>query len=154
MDANTGAGGAPTDAATLAAECARFMWSRDRASQGLGMTLLRVAPGEAEIAMPVTERMLNGQDCCHGGFLFALADSAFAFACNGRNLKTVAQGCNIEFIRPAVAGQRLTALAAERQRGRRTGIYDVSVRNERDQLVALFRGKSFTLDEPLLEAAG
>ena len=148
------AGRAPEDAAALAAACARSMWDRDRASQGLGMTLVRVAPGEAELSMRVTERMLNGQDCCHGGFLFALADSAFAFACNGYNRKTLAQGCSIEFVRPVAAGERLTAVAKELSRGRLTGIYDVSVRNARGQAVALFRGRSFASDQPLLEAPG
>ncbi len=139
------------DAATLALECARVMWSQDHASQALGMNLGRVAPGEAEISMQVTARMRNGQDCCHGGFLFALADTAFAFACNSYNRKTLAQGCSIEFVRPALVGDSLIAVAREVSRGRRTGVYDVSVRNAREQTVALFRGRSFSSDDPLLD---
>lgn len=133
------------DAAALARRVADGMWARDAASQGLGMRIVRVAPGEAELTMPVRTDMLNGHAICHGGFIFTLADSAFAFACNSYNLTTVASGCAIDFLAPAREGDVLTARAHERSASGRTGVYDIEVANQRGEKVALFRGKSYRI---------
>src|ERR687889_1917438 len=105
--------GPATDAQAVAEACARAMWAEDEASQGLGMTLERVGPGEAVLAMRVRPDMVNGHKTCHGGFIFALADSAFAFACNSYDQRTVAQQGTITFINSAHLGQRLVANAVE-----------------------------------------
>src|SRR5512147_1791753 len=117
------------DAQALAERVAASMWERDTASQALGIRLVRVAPGHAEVAMAVRADMLNGHAICHGGFIFTLADSAFAYACNSYNLSTVASGCGIDFIAPAREGDVLTARAHERALAGRTGVYDVEVAN-------------------------
>jgi phenylacetic acid degradation protein PaaD len=128
-------------AQTLARRAAAAMWRQDAASQGLGMRLVEVAPGRAVVAMTVRPEMTNGHGICHGGFIFTLADSAFAFACNSHNRRTVAQGGDIVFVAPAESGQELTATALERLRTGRNGIYDVTVRAS-DRVVAEFRGRS------------
>jgi acyl-CoA thioesterase len=130
---------------TLAEACAKAMWANDQASQGLGMSLDGVAPGEATISMTVTDEMCNGLSVCHGGYLFTLADSAFAFACNTYNQHTVAQHGAITFIAPAYAGERLTARAREICREGRGGIYDVSIANPAGKTIAGFRGHSRTV---------
>jgi acyl-CoA thioesterase len=127
----------------LAQACADAMYSRDPATQGLGITLLDVGPGRARLSMPVRADMLQGHGTCHGGFLFALADSAFAFACNSQDQATVAQGCSIDYVAPALSGDVLTAAAIELSRKGRTGLYDVRIQNQRGELIALFRGKSY-----------
>lgn len=127
----------------LAQACADAMYSRDLASQGLGITLLDIGPGRARLSMAVRPDMLQGHGTCHGGFLFALADSAFAFACNSHDKATVAQGCSIDYLAPALAGDLLTAAATELSRKGRTGLYDVRIQNQRGELIALFRGKSY-----------
>lgn len=129
----------------LAERAAQAMWSNDRASQGLGMRVIAVGPGIATLSMPVRGDMLNGHDLCHGGFIFALADSAFAFACNSYNRVTVASGCSIEFIAPTREGDVLTASAQERSASGRTGVYDIEVTNQRGEKIALFRGKSYRI---------
>src|SRR5262245_33507118 len=101
------------DPLALAKKCSEAMWANDRASQGLGMEILDIAPGRASLAMTIRESMTNGQGICHGGFIFALADSAFAFACNGYDQRTVAQHCAVTFLRPAQLGDRLTAQCIE-----------------------------------------
>lgn len=133
------------DEQALAQRCASEMFERDAASRHLGMEILHVAPGRAELRMTVRPEMIQGHDSCHGGYLFTLADSAFAFACNSRNAATVASGCAIDYIAPGKVGDVLTAVAEERSRSGRTGVYDVSVRNQHDQLIALFRGKSYQI---------
>jgi len=130
------------EAQSLAERVAAEMFSRDRASQGLGMRIARVGPGHAELTMTVRADMLNGHATCHGGFIFTLADSAFAFACNSANMTTVASGCSIDFIAPAHEDDVLTAVAEERSLSGRTGVYDIEVKNQRGETVALFRGKS------------
>lgn len=135
----------PADAQALAERVAAAMWARDGASKGLGMRIVGVGPGSAEIAMTVRTDMLNGHAICHGGFIFTLADSAFAFACNSYNLNTVASGCGIDFLAPARAGDVLTARAHERSAAGRTGVYDIDVTNQRGENVALFRGKSYRI---------
>lgn len=129
----------------LAQACAAAMWAQDRASQGLGMRIERVGPGEAVLSMRVREDMTNGHGLCHGGFIFALADSAFAFACNAYDAVTVAQHCAVTFLRPGRLGETLTAHAVERARGGRSGLYDVTVRGAEDRVVAEFRGHSRTI---------
>ena len=135
----------PPDPQALAEAVARSMWAEDRASQSMGMQIVAVAPGRAELTMPVRGDMLNGHAICHGGFIFTLADSAFAFACNSGNMNTVASGCSIDFLMPAREGDVLTAVAAERSSSGRTGVYDIEVRNQRSEVVALFRGKSYRI---------
>jgi len=133
----------PAEAQALAERVARAMLDRDPASLELGMTIVAVAPGRAEVAMTVRPGMLNGHAICHGGFIFTLADSAFAYACNSYNLVTVASGCSIDFVAPAREGDVLTARAAERSAAGRTGVYDADVVNQRGETVALFRGRSY-----------
>jgi acyl-CoA thioesterase len=128
------------------------MWRDDRASQGMGMEILEVGPGYARLAMPVTDRMLNGHGTCHGGFIFSLADSAFAFACNSHGQPAVAQHCSITYVAPGRLGMRLVAEARERQRGDRSGIYDITVRDEAGTVIAEFRGHSRTLPGSLLDS--
>ncbi|HEY7903326.1 MAG TPA: hydroxyphenylacetyl-CoA thioesterase PaaI [Casimicrobiaceae bacterium] len=130
------------DAQALAGRVAESMYARDRASQALGMRIVAVAPGSARLAMTVRADMVNGHAICHGGLIFTLADSAFAFACNSYNLTTVASGCTIEFLAPAREGDELTASAIERSVAGRTGVYDIEVTNQRGEVIALFRGKS------------
>lgn len=126
----------------LAQRVAAAMMSRDRASRGLGIVIEDIGPGYARLTMTVRPDMLNGHDICHGGFMFTLADSAFAFACNSRNESTVAAGCSIEFLRPVREGEKLRAEAREQVLSGRTGIYDIAVLDEARQPVAMFRGKS------------
>jgi acyl-CoA thioesterase len=129
----------------LAEACAAAMWAEDATSQRLGMVIEHIAPGEATLSMHVTEMMINGHGLAHGGFVFALADSAFAFACNGYNQRTVGHQAAITYVAPARLGDRLTAVAKELARQGRGGIYDVRVTNERGERVAEFRGHSRTV---------
>jgi acyl-CoA thioesterase len=134
------------DTTELARACAGAMWAEDEASRGLGIELVTVEPGHAVLTMTVTERMVNGHKLCHGGYIFALADSAFAFACNTHNQRTVAQHCAITFLNAARLGDRLVAQAVERQRAGRSGIYDVTVAREEGFVIAEFRGHSRTIE--------
>ncbi len=129
----------------LAEACAEAMWSNDSTSQRLGMTIERIAPGEATLALEVTEFMLNGHGLAHGGFIFTLADSAFAFACNGYNQRTVGHQAAITYMAPARLGDRLTAVAREIHRAGRNGVYDVRVTNQDGAQIAEFRGHSRTV---------
>jgi acyl-CoA thioesterase len=140
----------PAETARLSAEA---MWAEDHASQGLGMEVLEVGPGFARLAMTVTQRMLNGHGSCHGGYIFSLADSAFAFACNSHGQPAVAQHCSITYVSPGRLGMRLAAEARERQRGERSGIYDITVRDDIGTVVAEFRGHSRTLPGSLIAEA-
>lgn len=126
----------------LAEACAKAMWNDDSASQRLGMSLDHIAPGEATLSMDITRDMSNGHGNCHGGYIFTLADSAFAFACNSRNQVTVAQQNSITYINPGRIGDRLTATAREVSLRGRSGIYDVRITNQQGQHVAEFRGHS------------
>jgi acyl-CoA thioesterase len=136
--------GGPADqtAMALARACTEAMWAEDRASRELGMTIEDIAPGAARLAMPVTDRMVNGHGICHGGFIFALADSAFAFACNTYGDRVVAQHCSITYLRPGRLGETLVAEARERARAGRSGLYDISVTTRDGEAVAEFRGHS------------
>ncbi len=145
-------GGRPTDPQALAEACAAALWAGDHASAGLGMRILRVGPGEAELAMAVEPRMANGHGLCHGGFVFALADSAFAFACNSFGRRAVAQSNAITYLRPARVGQRLTARAARAAEAGRSGVYDVLVTDEEGRAIATFRGLSRVIDGHVLPA--
>lgn len=134
----------------LAEACARAMWDDDEASRKLGMALDAVGPGSAVLSMTVDAGKTNGHRTCHGGYIFTLADSAFAFACNSYNLRAVAQHCWITFMAPAFEGDRLTATAREVQRYGRSGIYDIVVSNQKGEPIAEFRGQSRTIGGTLL----
>lgn len=132
---------------------AQAMWAEDRASRGLGMELLDVGEGRATLAMRIGEAMVNGHGIAHGGFIFTLADSAFAFACNWTGEVTVAAHCQITYLRPARLGQRLVAEAVETFREGRNGITDVRVRTEEGETIAMFRGHSRTIGGSILPQA-
>jgi len=129
----------------LAEACANAMWDGDNATRHLGMELVSVAPGEATITMTIAESMTNCHGTCHGGYIFTLADSAFAFACNTYNQRTVAQHCSVTFIAPAFRGDRLTAKAREVSRRGRGGIFDIGITNQEGEVIAEFRGHSRTV---------
>ena len=123
------------NAQEMAEACAKAMWELDTASQHLGMRIEHIAPGKATLSMDITETMSNGHGNCHGGYIFTLADSAFAFACNGYNQLTVAQNCSITYISPGRIGDRLTAEAREISRKGRSGIYDIRISKDRKSVV-------------------
>jgi len=125
----------------LAERCMRAMLGADAASAALGIRAVRAAPGRAEMAMTVTAAMLNGHQIGHGGVLFTLADTTFAVACNSHNRNTVATGCDIDFLAAVRAGDQLTAVAVERFRRGRAGLYDVTVRRADGAVVAEMRGR-------------
>jgi acyl-CoA thioesterase len=141
----------PPDPQALAEACAAAMWVRDQASAGLGMALEAIAPGEAVLTLTVRGDMVNGHDICHGGFIFTLADSAFAYACNSYNVSTVAASCDITFLKTARRGDSLRAAAREVYREGRNGIYDIVVTDQAGAVVAHFRGKSRTIGGPVIE---
>lgn len=126
----------------LARATAQSMYDSDACSQALGLKLLEVRAGYARMHMKVRPDFLNGHQICHGGLIFTLADSTFAFACNSYNINTVASGCSIEFLRPVPADDELTAEATEQTLSGRNGIYDIRVTNRAGETVAMFRGKS------------
>ena len=142
MSATTDTATDPTVAQCTAERAARVLYQQDRASQSLGMHITRMAPGEAVLTMQVRSDMTNGHDICHGGFVFALADSAFAFACNSYGDSTVAAAASIDFLAAVREGDVLTATARELWRGGRSGLYEIVVTNQRGEPVALFRGRS------------
>jgi acyl-CoA thioesterase len=121
------------------------MYEADLASRHLGIQIDRVAPGQATARMVVSDTMINGHNICHGGYVFLLADTAFAFACNTHGPTTVAAACDIAFLAPAHLGDELTAQATERHRAGRSGIYDVTIRLPDTTVIAEFRGHSRTL---------
>ena len=141
------------DKDALARAAAEIMWRDDNASKGLGMRIDEVRPGYARLSMTVTPNMVNGHNLCHGGLIFTLADSTFAFACNSHNQRAVAAGASIEFLAPAFLGDVLTAEGAEQVLKGRTGVYDMKVTNQKNELIALFRGKSATIKGFLVEDA-
>lgn len=132
----------PDEAQQLAQDAAAAMWSRDHVAQAMAMTLDAVKPGYARLSMVIRKDMVNGHAICHGGMLFTLADTAFAYACNSYNQNTVASACHIDFLAPSHLGETLVAEAVERAMGGRTGVYDVTVSTGSGKTVALFRGKS------------
>ena len=128
------------------------MWANDRASKMLGMQVLTVGPGTATLSMTVRDDMLNSHNLCHGGLISTLADSAFAFACNAYNEVTVASGFDVNLLAAARLGDVLMAQASEVSRAGRTGVYDITVRNQRSEAVAAFRGRSYAMKgKPLVE---
>ena len=134
----------------IARLCADAMWAEDHASRGLGMELVSVGPGRATVAMVITKAMVNGHGTCHGGYIFTLADSAFAFACNSHGPRSVAQQCAVTYLAPGREGMRLVAEGVERQRGPRSGITDVTVRDDAGAVIAEFRGHSRVVPGSLL----
>lgn len=131
--------GSPQALAELAG---KTMYERDPASQALGMLLDEIRPGYARMSMRVRGDMLNGHATCHGGYIFMLADSAFAFACNSHNFNTVGAGCTIDYLAPGREGDMLVAEAVEQALQGKTGVYDITVTNQEGKKIALFRGKS------------
>ena len=121
---------------------ARAMYRDDACAKALGIDIVEMDDGMAVLTMTVTPQMLNGHQTCHGGQLFSLADTAFAYACNSQGLAAVASGCSIDFLRPGFAGDRLTATARVKHQGKLTGVYDIEIVNQQQKCVALFRGKS------------
>lgn len=146
--------GTPEDANDLAAAAADSMYARDYASQALGMEIEAIGPGYARVTMKVRKDMVNGHDTCHGGLIFSLADSAFAFSCNSYNRVTVALAASIEFLAPARLGDHLTAEAQEQALGGKTGVYDVVVSKQDGRRIALFRGKSYRLGGTVIPEEG
>ena len=136
----------PAEAQALADATAEAMYSRDRAAQALGIRIVRVQPGASLLTMAVRSDMVNGHHICHGGMIFSLADTAFAYACNSYNKNTVASACHIDFLAPAKEGETLEAEAVERSAAGRTGVYDITVRTTSGKTVALFRGKSYRIN--------
>ena len=131
---------------------AHTMFAADEASRALGIELVEASDGRAVATMTITREMVNGHDIAHGGYVFLLADSTFAVACNSYGQRTVAAGCDIAFLQPVRVGERLTAEATERHRGLRSGLYDVAVRREDGSVVAELRGRSRTVAGTLVDA--
>jgi len=138
----------------FAAKVAEKLYARDTTAQRLGVSLDAVTMGAATLSMTVTEDMLNGHGVAHGGYIFTLADTAFAYACNGENVATLAQHCQITFIAPGQPGERLTATATELSKTGRSGLYDVEVHGGDGRLVAAFRGASRTVSGATEEGLG
>lgn len=135
----------------LAEAVAEAMYARDPAVRAFGIRIDHVAPGHARLSMPVREDMLNGHGLCHGGMIFTLADSAFAYACNSRNQNTVASGCTIDYLAPGQCGDVLVAEAVEQSLTGRTGVYDIAVSNQDGKRIALFRGRSHSIKGEVLD---
>ncbi len=141
-------------AQSIADAVGKGMYAKDRAAQALGITLLDIRQGYARMSMTVRGDMLNGHATCHGGFIFTLADTAFAYACNSSNQATVAQHCAISFLASPREGDVLTATAQERQRGRRTGLTDIDIADQTGKLVAVFRGHSYQVNGAIVPNIG
>ncbi|MGJ9417103.1 hydroxyphenylacetyl-CoA thioesterase PaaI [Massilia sp. CMS3.1] len=137
----------------LAELAGKTMYERDPASQALGMKLDEIRPGYARMSMRVRADMLNGHQTCHGGYIFMLADSAFAFACNSHNFNTVGAGCTIDYLAPGREGDLLVAEALEQALLSKTGVYDITVKNEEGRTIALFRGKSHRVSGMVADVA-
>ena len=130
------------------------MYRLDRTSQFLRIALDEIRPGYARMSLTITEDMVNGHGMCHGGFIFTLADSAFAYSCNSHNHNAVASGCSIEYLAPAQVGDVLTAIGEERTLAGRSGIYDIEVNNQDGKRIALFRGKSHRIQGEVVKHQG
>jgi acyl-CoA thioesterase len=135
----------------IAERCAEALWPGDRAAQGMGMDLVEIGPGQARLRMTVREDMVNCHGICHGGYIFAIADTAFAYACNSYNQRAVASGVDINFLAPAQLGDTLTAHGHARQQGGRSGVYDIEVANQDGKQIALFRGRSTRIKGPIFD---
>ena len=130
------------------------LYQDDHATQTLGIRLLETTPGHCRVAMQVRADMVNGHRICHGGLIFTLADSAFAFACNSYGHNTLAAAASIDFLAPAREGDELTASASELWRSKRSGLYQVEVTNQRGERIALFHGRSHQVAGSILETRG
>jgi acyl-CoA thioesterase len=139
------------DRQALARATADAMWAGDHASKWLGMKIEEVKAGYARLSMRVTREMVNGHDTCHGGMIFTLADSSFAYACNSHNQRAVAANCSIDFLAPARLGDVLVATAVEQVRAGRAGVYDIRVENQAGETIASFRGRSAAIKGHWLE---
>ncbi|TDJ32620.1 MAG: hydroxyphenylacetyl-CoA thioesterase PaaI [Gammaproteobacteria bacterium] len=137
------------DDLAIAKQSTDTMYETDAAIHVLDISIEVTAVGQAEARFEVRAEMLNGFHVCHGGYLFTLADTAFAYACNSYNKKTLAAGASIEFLRAAKLGDHIVAIATERHRGHKTGFYDVVVSNQDGQEIALFRGRSHSTRDTL-----
>lgn len=142
------------DPQSLADAVGREMYARDRNSHFLGIELDEIRPGFARMRLKVRAEMTNGHNICHGGIIFTLADTAFAYACNSYNHNTVASGCAIDFVAPAHSGESLIAIAEERALSGRTGVYDIEVKNEQGKAIAFFRGKSYRIKGEVVAPRG
>jgi acyl-CoA thioesterase len=142
---------AQLNAQAIAERVADVMYKDDIAAQHLGIRIEEVGPGYSKLTMTVGPEMINGHDICHGGMTFSLADTAFAYACNSRNEATVAAGCSIEFLAPAMKGTKLTAVARETAKRGRQGVYDMTVTDDDGNVIAVMRGKSASLRRPVFE---
>ncbi len=138
------------DQLEIAKRCANAMYEKDAASRRLGISVEVTCAGQAEARVEVAADMINGFDVCHGGYIFTLADTAFAFACNAYDELTYAGGASIDFLRPVRVGDMLVAVATERHRGGRSGVYDVTVSNQNGEEVAVFTGRSVATPETIL----
>lgn len=134
---------------TLAQQSADIMYRDDACAKVMGMVIEQVSEGAAQLSMTVTPHMLNGHKTCHGGQLFSLADTAFAYACNSHGLAAVASSCSIDFIRPAYEGDTLTAVANVKHQGKRTGLYEVEIVNQQGKTLAWFYGRAHRLGHRL-----
>lgn len=134
----------------LANEVVAHMMKNDLFSQWLGVQVMDVKEGYSKIKMTVREEMINGFGIVHGGIAFSLADSAFAFACNNRNVLSVALDTAINFLKPVHVGDVLTAEAKEIHNGKSTGLYHISISNQKDHVVAIFKGTCFRTDKKLI----
>ena len=132
----------PAEAQALAEATAEAMYARDQAAHALAIKIVRVQPGASLLTMAVRSDMVNGHHICHGGMIFTLADTAFAYACNSYNKNAVAAGCSIEFLKPGQEGDVLTCEGVEQTLSGRHGIYDMKVINQKGEVIAMFRGKS------------
>jgi acyl-CoA thioesterase len=140
----------PNEKDQLAADVVTHMMKHDLFSQWLGIEVLDIKEGYSKITMKVREEMINGFGIVHGGIAFSLADSAFAFACNNRNNLSVALDTAINFTKPVHVGDQLTAEAKELHNGKSTGLYHITIKNQNDHTVALFKGTCFRTSKTLI----
>ncbi len=138
------------DAQAISEACAEVLWRNDPASKKLGMAIEKIAPGYAELSMTIADDMVNGHGICHGGFMFTLADSTFAFACNTYDQNCVAQHCTISYLAPAFTDDKLYATGREVSKHGRNGIYDITIVNQKDDKIVEFRGFSRTIAGTLI----
>ena len=135
----------------VARRCADILWPEDNASQSMGMELVEIGPGTATLGMAIRPEMTNCHGTCHGAYIFAIADTAFAYACNSWNHRAVAAGADIDYLAPAHAGDTLTARGRAVQQGDRRGIYDIEVSNQDGDVIAVFRGRSARIKGQLFD---
>ncbi len=144
------AGSHMLNAEEMAARCIAKLRLNDRVSEGLGIDIGASGPGRVVLSMTMAEPMMNGYDICHGGYIFTLADTAFAYAASTRNNVAVALNCHIDFVRPAKLGDRLHAHAEVSYAGKTTGVVLVRVVDQNDRQIAELHGRYYNLDQPIL----